>query len=36
MIPREAFDYVGCGHANLMERADESIRILVDFLEGRT
>jgi pimeloyl-ACP methyl ester carboxylesterase len=28
--------FEGCGHANLMERADESIRIVVDFLEGRT
>jgi pimeloyl-ACP methyl ester carboxylesterase len=24
-----------CGHGNLMERADESIRVIVDFLQGR-
>jgi pimeloyl-ACP methyl ester carboxylesterase len=27
--------FEGCGHANLMERADESIQVIVDFLEGR-
>jgi pimeloyl-ACP methyl ester carboxylesterase len=26
--------FEGCGHGNLIERADESIRVIVDFLGG--